>query len=152
MLILLHPGSGEYLQMTAVWFWELTQLLGGIGGLTGGGGGGTGRKAGRHWCNFWILIICDLVFLDSNCVRSTFGLEPFCDQVTTLPAFLQSLPFLLSVMVLSPSGLLLANLHSISGFSRIITPPLNRLLHVVHGLLQENVEGVLVRIWHIVFF
>src|SRR5882724_11280857 len=153
MLILPHPEWGEYLQLTVELFQELTEFFGGNWRVVWGGGMClTGRKAGRHFCNIWILIICDPVFLDMNCVRSTFQLEPVCDQVTTLPAFLQSLPFLLSVMVLNPSGLLLANLYSIGGFSRTIAPPLNRLLHIVHGLLQENVEGVLVRIWHFFFF
>ena len=77
-------------------------------------------------------------------MRSGFGLEPVCDQVATLPAFLQSPLFVLSVLVLSPSGLLLANPHSIGSFSRTIAPSLDRLLHGVHGLLQENVECVLV--------
>src|SRR5882724_5348761 len=123
MLILPHPEWGEYLQLTVELFQELTEFFGGNWRVVWGRGMcRTGRKAGRHFCNIWILIICDLVFLDMNCVRSTFQLEPVCDQVTTLPAFLQSLPFLLSVMVLSPSGLLLANLYSIGGFSRTIAP------------------------------
>ena len=71
-------------------------------------------------------------------------LEPVCDQVATLLAFLKGPLFVLSVLVLSPSGLFLANPHSISSFSRTIAPPLDRHLHVVHGLLQENIECVLV--------
>ena len=77
-------------------------------------------------------------------MRSGFGLEPGCDQVSTLMAFLQSPLFVLSVPVLSTSGLLLANPHRIGSFSRTIAPSLDRLLHVVHGLMQENVECVLV--------
>jgi len=39
MLILPHPGGGNT-QMTAELFCELTEILGGIGGLIFGGGGG----------------------------------------------------------------------------------------------------------------
>jgi len=112
------------------------------------GGGWTSRKAGRNLCNFWILIIFDPVFLDINCVRSTFGLEQFVIRLPPCslppkPSFFVECDGCPSFWPARP------NLHSICGLSRTIAPPLNRLLHVVHGLLQENVEGVLVRIWHI---
>src|SRR5882724_11767432 len=79
-------------------------------------------RPGRQFCNYLILTMCDPDILDINCVRSCLGLEPVCDLVTTLPAFLQSLLFLLNVLVLSPPDLLLANPHSIGSFSRTLYP------------------------------
>src|SRR5882724_3121048 len=109
-------------------------------------------RPGRQFCNYLILTMCDPDILDINCVRSFLGLEPVCDLVTTLLAFLQSLLIWLNVSVLSPPGLLLVNPHSIGSFSRTIGPPLERLLHVVQGLLQEIVKGVLVYSGNIFIF